>query len=117
MLPRQALLLLCHLDNVNDLFTIMYYTAGVSLLSKSDADEGAGYLALALNAPPQHTPHNYSPNLSLSVGMDLDKLKVPHLSYGFFAKFMNESTNFQVPRSLWLLPLVHIILLAAGALR
>jgi hypothetical protein len=49
--------------------------------------------------------------------MDLDKLKVPHLSYGFFAKFMNESTNFQVPRSLWLLPLVHIILLAAGALR
>ena len=33
MLPRQALLLLCHLDNINDLFTIMYYTAGVSLLS------------------------------------------------------------------------------------
>ena len=32
---------------------------------------GADYLAFDLNAPP-HTPHNYLPNLTLSVGMDLD---------------------------------------------
>ena len=28
-------------------------------------------------------------------------------SYGFFANFMNESTNFQVPRSLALTPPPH----------
>ena len=36
--------------------------------------------SLLTHPPMQHTPHNYSPNLSLSVGMDLDKLKVPPLS-------------------------------------
>ena len=31
----------------------------------------------SLLTPPPHTPHNYLPNLSPSVEIDLDKLKVP----------------------------------------
>ena len=43
---------------------------------KYENTEGAGYLALDLNAP-LPTSHNYLPKLSLSIGIDLDKLKVP----------------------------------------
>ena len=49
MLPSQALLLLCHLDN--DLVIIIYHTAGVSLLSTYDT-QGAGYLHSLVTPPP-----------------------------------------------------------------
>ena len=62
--------------NVMVVFSIVIIPLGCSSKYYGNT-EGAGYLAIDLNAPP-HTPQNdVVPNLSLSIGIDLDKLKVP----------------------------------------
>ena len=54
---------------------IILYCSDASIFKYKNT-EGAGYLEPDLIAPP-HTPHNYLPKLSLSIGIDLNKLKVP----------------------------------------